>query len=157
MVPFFSRSSESTMAFCTSSGISAEVLRISSIRESDSEFIRFHRKVCRFECQRGVLRTFSIATGGKFRYIWPSYEWTWLAQSAQIAVSYCRRCVVGHGVFDFLAKQTADDTVGHVLLRRVCGAGRVALRDTVSGGIPRRDETDRSGPSYQRRAADREP
>ena len=39
MVPFFSRSSASRMALCTSSGISAEVRRISSSNESCSTFI----------------------------------------------------------------------------------------------------------------------
>src|SRR5213082_2338988 len=56
MVPFFSLSSESRMAFCTSSGISADVRRINSIRESCSAFIRVNRKVCRCGCQRGRSR-----------------------------------------------------------------------------------------------------
>ena len=45
MVPCFSRSSESRMAWCTSSGISAEVRRTSSSSESCSAFIA--RRLCR--------------------------------------------------------------------------------------------------------------
>src|SRR6185503_20008144 len=53
MVPFFSRSSESRIAFCTSPGISAEVRRINSIKESCKALIQPNPKVCRSECQRG--------------------------------------------------------------------------------------------------------
>src|SRR5579864_1799489 len=39
MVPFFSFSSEPRIAWCTSSGISVEVRRTSSSKESDNRFI----------------------------------------------------------------------------------------------------------------------
>src|SRR3954452_19879315 len=40
MVPFFSCSKDSTIALCTSSGISVEARRTSSNNESDNDFIR---------------------------------------------------------------------------------------------------------------------
>src|SRR5262245_14165527 len=51
MVPFRSDSSEARIAFCTSSGISAEARRISSRTEVDNRFINQNRRKCSLHCQ----------------------------------------------------------------------------------------------------------
>src|SRR3974390_1173951 len=55
MVPFFSFSSASTIARWTSSGISAEVRRINSSKESASKFIEANLVSHRRQVNRGVL------------------------------------------------------------------------------------------------------